>query len=123
VSCGCTASAVPTDERRARSAMCQLCIWAEHDSASPWGVGAVNCTISGRPVAEHILSPEPSCPKKRHGPVLLWAKLWWYGVPRFLRWGLAWRTTGGMPGCGCCKPLKDRWMAFKERRWPNSPTK
>jgi hypothetical protein len=115
MSCGCSIPSVPTDERRARAAMCQLCIWAEHDSESPWGIGAVECTISGRPVSDHILSPEPTCPKNRHGGLVRWGMLWWYGVPRFLRWALAWRTTGPMPGCGCWKPAKDAWVRFRDR--------
>jgi hypothetical protein len=116
MSCGCAGTpAVTQDEQRARALMCQTCIYAEHDSGEPWMVGAVECRISGKPVADHILSPAPTCPKNRHGPVLTWLGIRWYGAPYPLRKLMFWWLRGPVPSCGCIRVLKDRWVRFRDR--------
>lgn len=88
--------------RRARAFSCQLCIYAEHDPVSPWIVGAVTCTISGKPVEAHITACKADCPKGRHDGVVRFP--FWFkraGIPKELRWLFAWWLTGPMPGCGC----------------------
>ncbi len=106
------------DIRRARALLCQVCIYAEHDSGGPWDGQAVTCTISGKPVTAHIMSCAPSCPKGKHPDkdgIVKFAWVKWYGVPRFLRWLLAGRLTGSVPGCGCCKWAKDKWLRLTGR--------
>ena len=92
--------------QRGRALMCHMCIYAEHDSADPWGVGAVECTISGKPVNYHVISPQPTCPKGKHGSVekpglFRFLGVRWRGAPAPLRWLAFWRLRGKCNGCGC----------------------
>jgi hypothetical protein len=102
--------------RRARALMCTFCIYAEHDADGPLHGQAITCTIGGRPVADYILSCQPSCPKGKHpdtSGIVRFAGVRWYGVPRFLRWLAAGRLTGAVPGCGCVLVLKNLWLRLK----------
>jgi hypothetical protein len=106
--------------RRGRAIMCHVCIYAEH-GADAWGKGAVACTISGRPVAEHIRDAKPTCPRKRHGAIVRWMGVRWFGVPHPIRVTMRHKLTGPVPGCGCIVALKTRWERHKARRRRNRP--
>lgn len=102
--------------RRARAILCHFCPYVEHTSDGPWtGVG-VACTVSGKPVDHHIQSCHPTCPVGKHpdpAGLVRFAWIRWYGVPRFLRWALAYRLTGAVPGCGCIYRLKNLWLRLR----------
>ncbi len=119
-SCGSSPDAAMV--RRARAVICHTCLWVEHSTDGPWtGVGVL-CTISGKPVEQHIQSCAPSCPRKRHPDqtgMVRFMGMEWYGVPRFLRWVLAGRLTGTVPGCGCHARLKRLWLRFTA--WVDTP--
>jgi hypothetical protein len=109
MSCGCRAT--PTIDRaadeRARAAMCHICEHARRDPFRPWEIGAVECRISGEPTLWHIRTPQPTCPKGRHAPLVRWLGVVWYGVPYPIRLALRRRLKGMLPGCGCIKVIKD----------------
>src|SRR5262245_21550550 len=95
--------------------MCQVCPFARRDSQDPWGLrggGAVECTVSGRSVASHVLSGSPSCPLGMHPDrrgILTYVWVRWAGVPAPIRWAMAWWTRGPLEGCGCIVTLKLAW--------------
>jgi hypothetical protein len=99
--------------------MCHLCEHARRDLIHPWAVGAVECRISGDPVIWHIRTPLPTCPKSRHGQLVSWLGLAWYGVPYPVRFALRWRLKGKLPGCGCIKVIKD-WTNKETAIWNNA---
>jgi hypothetical protein len=120
MSCGgCRASARPgglpvvhpptRDEQRARAVMCHTCAHALRDMAHPVAIGAVECRISGKPISWHIGTPAPSCPRSRHGAIIRWFGIRWFGVPKPLRWFVRARLSGPIPGCGCIYRLKLLW--------------
>jgi hypothetical protein len=116
MSCGtCEKAIVPGGLEATRAGQCHVCIWAEHDGADPWGLGAVACTISGRPVPEHVMGRP--CPKGKHPDptgVTTWLGVRWYGVPYPIRlWLWATHPNHRKPswfgGCGCVVRLKQLW--------------
>lgn len=95
--------------------MCQVCMRAARATGDRLGLrggGAVRCTVSGRSVAEHVMESVATCPRRRHGAVVRWFGIMWYGPPAPLRWLMFWWLTGPVPGCGCVKFLKDIWESF-----------
>lgn len=115
----CTQSRPDADQiRRARAIACQFCFWAEHEPRDGWMPVAVTCSASGKPVADHIQSCQPSCPRRKHpgaDGIVRWGWVRWYGVPKFLRWLVAGQLTGPVPGCGCHFWLKNTWLRLTGR--------
>lgn len=105
-----------------RAALCHTCMYAEHDSADPWGAGAVFCTVDGIPVAQHA-SGFP-CPKGKFASdvsVTKWAFVRWYGLAFPLRLWLwathpSHRRPGWWFGCGCVVRLKNLWNGVQSLR-------
>jgi hypothetical protein len=85
--------------------MCRVCPMLERDHATQFLM--LTCSATGRTLQEMITSPAPICPLGRHGPLVRWLWIVWYGVPMPIRLFLKHRLTGPLPGCGCIKPLKD----------------
>lgn len=112
MACG---SCQPTDPNmvRAKSAICHLCIYAERDAVSPWVVGAVSCSVDGKPIESHIMAKVPTCLKGKHPDaqgMVKWLGILWYGTPYPMRVLLRRRLTGPLPGCGCMKWAKLLWL-------------
>lgn len=118
MSCGGCNSSAGVDDR-SRAAMCETCTRAERGTGIQRRRTALNCSVSGLPVALHFAGAAP-CPRGKFSDsdVYRWARLRWYGVPFPVRLWLRlfhWKhpKIGSFAGCGCIKPLKDltaRWL-------------
>lgn len=101
---------------RAKSAICHLCIYAERDPVSPWVVGAVSCSVDGKPIESHVMAKVPTCPHGKHpdaNGLVKWVGILWFGVPAPLRFVLRNRLTGPLPGCGCMRTPKLVWLKIQ----------
>lgn len=130
MTCGCTCpSPLPTVDRRTAAMVCHFCHLAEHDAVSAWVVGAVRCTVSGRPISEHVMAV--GCPLGYHPtvarPVVGGVVVDWHGLPMWKRWAL-WAAhpkhpkPSSFPGCGCIRWLKDFWSLGFVPTLPERPT-
>lgn len=114
MSCGGCAKKRSSDvswDDRERAALCQFCPHADHGEGF-WTQGAVECTISGRAILEHVTGAP--CPRGYHPDsrgITRWLGVRWYGVPypiRVLLWafGASHRRPGAWGRCGCLVWLK-----------------
>ena len=122
--CGCGGGGGCRKDARTCAAICHVCAFAEH-APRAWVDGAMACTISGRPITEHLGGA--ACPRGYHPtckslvarlpwPGLAWVE--WYGVPwpiRVALWSFHPRhpARGGWPGCGCLVAVKAWFRAAR----------
>ena len=115
MACGCSSVAGPNLAMSERAMMCGAC---------PERSGVTACTISGRPLVQHIT--EGVCPLGSFpgpGRQTEWIGVKWWGVPAPIRWAARTRLgraiLGGIPkpaphpGCGCLVRLKALWTRLR----------
>jgi len=109
--CGCARKrGGGRDRRRTAAAMCEVCPSGVL-GATRYGVGVVECSISGRSISVAVTQ---KCPRGRHPDrdgVIVWAGVRWIGLPMPLRILLRWahpKRPGvkSWAGCGCVLVLK-----------------